>query len=724
MTRKLLPVIILLIVGALASCEVNGPRRGHVSAYSPGRNSKIEFSLTDKGEPQWALTYKGKPVIEPSKLGFDLARTSRASKFDDETDLKDGFRIAGTKVTKHDETWEPVWGETKTIRNHYTELEVTLVQDAPCPDAPCPQTVHDPDQTPNPGIAGRRTMVVRFRVYDHGAGLRYEFPEQKDLEYFVIEEELTQFRLTGDHLAWWIPGDYDSEEYVTQKTRLSEVRDRMPEAKQTYWTNKTFSDTGLQTPLQLKTDDGLYINIHEAACTDYSTMSLELNDSTFTLSAWLTPDAEGFKGDLHAPCHTPWRTVLVSDDARDMLSDKLILNLNEPCALDDVSWIHPVKYVGVWWEMITNAKTWEYGPKHGATTDNVRKYIDFAVANNIDQVLVEGWNVGWHHWEDNSLEQVYSFTTPYPDFDIDYLSDYAGQKGVRLLMHNETASAVEDYERQLPAALEYMNRYGYDAVKTGYCGDIRPRGEHHYGQYMNRHYLNVVRQAAEHHIMVNAHEASRPTGLIRTYPNYIAQESARGGEYEAFPAKKGNPVEHTLILPFTRLQGGPMDYTPGILETRLAWAGNPCQIHTTVAGQLALYLTMPSPLQMAADLPEHYEKYADAFAFIRDVALDWDDSRYLEAEPGEYITVARKAAGSENWFVGGKTAAARTTAVPLDFLGRGKTYRCTIWQDAPDAHWESAPEKYIVSTQTVDSHTTLTLYEADGGGFAIEIIPE
>ena len=463
MTRKLLPVIILLIVGALASCEVNGPRRGHVSAYSPGRNAKIEFSLTDKGEPQWALTYKGKPVIEPSKLGFDLARTSRASKFDDETDLKDGFRIAGTKVTKHDETWEPVWGETKTIRNHYTELEVTLVQ-----DAPCPQTVHDPDQTPNPGIAGRRTMVVRFRVYDHGAGLRYEFPEQKDLEYFVIEEELTQFRLTGDHLAWWIPGDYDSEEYVTQKTRLSEVRDRMPEAKQTYWTNKTFSDTGLQTPLQLKTDDGLYINIHEAACTDYSTMSLELNDSTFTLSAWLTPDAEGFKGDLHAPCHTPWRTVLVSDDARDMLSDKLILNLNEPCALDDVSWIHPVKYVGVWWEMITNAKTWEYGPKHGATTDNVWKYIDFAAANSIDQVLVEGWNVGWHHWEDNSLDQVYSFTTPYPDFDIDFLSDYAKQKGVRLLMHNETASAVEDYERQLPAALEYMNRYGYDAVKTGY----------------------------------------------------------------------------------------------------------------------------------------------------------------------------------------------------------------------------------------------------------------
>ena len=498
----------------------------------------------------------------------------------------------------------------------------------------------------------------------------------------------------------------------------------MPEAKQTYWADKTFSPTGVQTPLQLKTNKGLYINIHEAACTDYSTMSLELIDGTTTFRSHLTPGADGSKGHLTAPCHTPWRTVKVSDDARDMLGKPLILNLNEPCAIEDVSWIRPIKYVGVWWEMITGAKTWNQGPGHGATTERVRQYIDFATANNIDEVLVEGWNKGWEHWEDNSLEQVFSFTEPYPDFDLKALNAYAENKGVKLLMHHETASAVADYERQLPEALHLMNQYGYDAVKTGYCGDIRPRGEHHYGQYMNRHYLKVIQDAADHHVMVDAHEASRPTGLSRTWPNLLAQESARGGEYEAFAAKGGNPPEHTVVLPFTRLQGGPMDYTPGIFETDLSWAnGNPCRVHSTIAGQLALYVTLPSPLQMAADLPEHYAHHPDAFQFIKDVALDWDDSRYLEAEPGEYVTVARKAKGTDNWFVGGKTASERSTVVKLNFLDKGRSYKCTVYQDAEGADWQTAPDKYIIDTLNVTSKTKLTINEANGGGFAMTIIP-
>lgn len=736
MTLTKVVTVIFLTLSVLSSCKKSGSAfpQGEAqcvaTAVSPGKTVKVEFGLTGKGEPMWALSYKNKVVIEPSRLGFELAQTSRATKFDDESDLKDGFELKSVNTSSKDETWTPVWGETKTIRNNYTELEVTLVQLHPCRkgctcDKPCvredcpacakPKAVHDPDQDPNPGLSDSRTIILRFRIYDYGAGLRYEFPEQPDLIYFVIEEELTEFKLTGDHIAWWIPGDYDSEEYVTQKTRLSRIRDRMPEAKQTYWADKTFSPTGVQTPIQLKTDDGLYINIHEAACVDYSTMSLELSEYTF--KTHLTPDAEGYKGDLKTPCKTPWRTVLVSDDARDMLGKKLILNLNEPCAIEDVSWIHPVKYVGLWWEMITGAKTWKTGPKHGATTENVVKYIDFASANKIDEVLVEGWNKGWEHWEDNSLEQVFSFTEPYPDFDINWLNAYAHEKGVKLLMHHETASAIEDYNRQLPEALKLMKKYGYDAVKTGYCGDIRPRGEHHYGQYMNRHYLNVVKQAAENHIMVNAHEASRPTGLSRTWPNLLAQESARGGEYEAFASKGGNPPEHTVILPFTRLHGGPMDYTPGILETDLSWAGNPCRIHTTIPGQLALYLIMPSPLQMAADLPEHYEQYSQAFQFIKDVALDWDDSRYLEAEPGEYITVARKAKNTDNWFVGGKTAKERATIVPLNFLDKHRKYTCTIYKD-------SLADKYETEIKEVTSLTRISIKESEGGGFAMKIIPK
>ena len=624
------------------------------SVSSPAGNVTVELGLTPEGAPRWSLSYKGKDVVKPSALGLELAKTTRASKGLRETDLMDGFTVENVSRCTVDQNWAPVWGETDSIRNCYNEMAVTMTQ-----------------------RASGRTMILRFRVYDYGAGLRYEFPYQDSLKFFVLREEHTQFAMAGDHTAWWIPGDYDSEEYVTQKTLLSEIRGRMPEAEKTYWTTHTFSPTGVQTPLQMKSADGLYINIHEAACTDYSTMSLVLDDGKMVFESHLTPDAEGLKGYLQAPCHTPWRTVLVSDDAREMLSQKLIYNLNEPCALEDVSWIHPVKYMGVWWKMIAGQGSWAYtslpsvelgvtdfskekpSGKHGATTEEVKRYIDFAAKNGFDEILAEGWNQGWEDWELHTKENVFDFVSPYPDFDLEGLNRYAHEKGIRLMMHHETASSVRNYERRMPQAYDMMKKYGYDAVKTGYCGDIIPRGEHHYGQFMNNHYLYVIKEAAARHIMVNAHEASRPTGLSRTYPNLVAQESARGGEYECFAAKGGNPVEHTVILPFTRLQGGPMDYTPGILETSLAWAGNPCRVHTTIAGQLALYLTMYSPLQMAADLPEHYEKYRDAFEFIKAVPVNWSRSIYLEAEPGEYITVARKDKKSDTWFIGGKTAGER-----------------------------------------------------------------
>ena len=683
---------------------------------SPDGNVSLNFSL-ENGRPTYKLDYKGKAVVKPSHLGLELAKNKHASKGMDETDLMDGFTIAKTDTSSFDETWKPVWGETATIRNNYKELAVTLNQPAT-----------------------KRSIVIRFRVYNDGMGLRYEFPQQNELNYFVIKEEHTQFAMAGDHKAWWIPGDYDTQEYDYTESRLSEIRGLMKGAITPNSSQTTFSPTGVQTSLQMKTDDGLYINLHEAACVNYATMHLNLDDKTMTFESWLTPDATGMKGYIQTPFNTPWRTVIVSDDARDMLASNLILNLNEPCALDDVSWIHPVKYCGVWWDMIVGRASWSYTNEypsvrlgvtdyknskpngtHGANNENVKKYIDFAAANGLDQVLVEGWNEGWEDWAGHSKFDVFDFVTPYPDFDLKMLNDYAHSKGVKLMMHHETSSSVMNYERWMEKAYTLMNKYGYNAVKSGYVGDIIPRGEHHYSQTMNNHYLHAVKEAAKHHIMVNAHEAVRPTGLCRTYPNLIGNESARGTEYEAFG---GSKPFHTVVLPFTRLQGGPMDYTPGILETQLStWSNNKSYVRTTLVGQLALYCTMYSPLQMAADLPENYEKYYDAFQFIKDVAVDWDDSRYLEAEPGDYITVARKAKGTDNWFIGGKCDEnGHKSTVKLDFLDKGKKYECTIYADAKDAHYEKNPKAYTITKKTVKKGDTLKLTEAPGGGFAVSLI--
>jgi len=684
---------------------------------SPNGDVAVKFTLRDGGRPSYEMTYKGRTVIKPSTLGLELAKTKHASKGMDETDLMDGFTVAKTENATFDETWRPVWGETATIRNHYNELAVTLDQKATA-----------------------RAILIRFRVYDDGMGLRYEFPQQESLNYFIVKEEHTQFAMTGDHTAWWIPGDYDTQEYETVESKLSEIRGKMHDAITPNSSQTTFSPTGVQTALQLKTADGLYLNIHEAACVNYPTMHLNLNDKTLVFESWLTPDAQGMKGYAQTPFSTPWRTVIVSDDARQMLASNLILNLNEPCAYDDTSWIKPVKYCGVWWEMIVGKSQWSYTwdyPSvhlgitdyakskphglHAANNEKVMRYIDFAAKNGLSQVLVEGWNIGWEDWSGHSKEYVFDFTTPYPDFDIKMLNDYAHSKGVRLMMHHETSSSVMNYEKHMDRAYRLMDELGYNAVKSGYVGDIIPRGEHHYGQIMNNHYLHAVKEAAKHHIMVNAHEATRPTGLCRTYPNLIGNESARGTEYEAFG---GSEPYHTVILPFTRLQGGPMDYTPGIFETRLStWSENKSFIHTTLAGQLALYLTMYSPLQMAADLPENYEKHDDAFQFIRDVAVDWDDSRYLEAEPARYITVARKAKGTDNWFIGGKcNQDGHKSTVRLDFLDSGRKYECTIYADAPDADFERNPQAYKITRKTVKRGDTLKLTEARGGGFAVSLI--
>lgn len=629
----------------------------------------------------------------------------------------DGFVIAKTDTSSFDETWKPVWGETATIRNHYNELAVTLNQPAT-----------------------KRNMVIRFRVYNDGMGLRYEFPQQQELNYFVIKEEHTQFAMAGDHKAFWIPGDYDTQEYETVESKLSEIRGLMKSAITPNSSQTPFSPTGVQTSLQMKTDDGLYINIHEAACVNYATMHLNLDDKNMIFESWLTPDAQGYKGYIQTPFNTPWRTVIVSDDARDMLSSNLILNLNEPCALDDVSWIRPIKYCGVWWDMIVGRGTWSYtndlpsvhlgitdyrkckpNGTHSANNENVKKYIDFAADNGLDEVLVEGWNEGWEDWFGHSKLDVFDFITPYPDFDIKMLNEYAHSRGVKLMMHHETSSSALNYERWMEKAYTLMNKYGYDAVKSGYVGDIIPRGEHHYGQLMNNHYLHAIKEAAKHHIMVNAHEATRPTGLCRTYPNLVGNESARGTEYEAFG---GSRPDHTVVLPFTRLQGGPMDYTPGILETQLnTWSDNTSFVHTTLVGQLALYLVMYSPLQMAADLPENYMKYYDAFQFIRDVAVDWDDSKYLEAEPGDYITVARKAKGTDNWFVGGKCDEnGHKAVVKLDFLDKGRKYDCIIYTDAKDAHYETNPKAYDITHKVVKRGDVLKLTEAPGGGFAVSLM--
>ncbi len=684
---------------------------------SPNGKVSVTFSLEQNGVPTYEMKYKGKTVIKPSHLGLELAKDKHASKGLEETNLMDGFTKTNYKVSTFDETWTPVWGETKTIRNNYNELEVDLRQES-----------------------SNRNITIRFRVYDCGMGLRYEFPQQKDLNYFIIKEEHTQFAMTGDHIAFWLPGDYDTQEYETQISKLSEIRGKMKKAITSNASQTPFSPTGVQTSLQLKTANGLYINIHEAALIDYPAMHLNLNDKTFVFESWLTPDAVGNKGMIQTPFNTPWRTIMVSDDAREMLSNNLILNLNEPCKIKDTSWIHPIKYCGVWWEMIAGGKPWAYtdefvsvklgqtdfttakpNGRHPANTNNVKKYIDFAAKNGLQEVLVEGWNIGWEDWVGHWKRDVFDFVTPYPDFDIKELNDYAHSKGVKLMMHHETSGSTINYERHIEAAYNLMNKYGYDAVKSGYVGDILPQGEYHYSQPMVNHYLYAVQQAAKHHIMVNAHEAVRPTGLCRTYPNLVGNESARGTEFEAFG---GSEPYHTVILPFTRLQGGPMDYTPGILETKLSkWCDNPSYVHTTLVGQLALYCTMYSPLQMAADLPENYEKYADAFQFIKDVAVDWDDSKYLEAEPAQYITVARKAKGTNNWFIGGKcNQNGHKSTIKLDFLDKGRKYKATIYTDGKNASYDKNPSSYIITKKTLKRGDTLNITEAPGGGFAISLI--
>lgn len=686
---------------------------------SPNGAISVSFSLTDGGRPTYEMTYKGRPVVKPSHLGLELAKDKHATKGFAETSLMDGFTESHSEVSSFDETWKPVWGETATIRNHYNELLVSLSQDH----------------------TGRQ-MNIRFRVYDDGMGLRYEFPQQDSLVYFIVKEEHTQFAMTGDHTAWWLPGDYDTQEQETQESRLSEIRARFHDAVN--WSNSSvanFSETGVQTSLQMKSQDGLYINIHEAALVNYPAMHLNLDDKHMVFESWLTPDATGNKAYVQVPFNTPWRTVMVSDDARDMLSSNLILNLNEPCKIEDTSWIHSTKYCGVWWEMIVGKSSWNYtddlpsvdiykvdwkhvrpNGRHAANTENVKRYIDFAAKNGLQEVLVEGWNIGWEDWANRWKWDVFDFVTPYPDFDIQYLNEYAHSKGVKLMMHHETSSSTINYERHLEDALNLMNRYGYDAVKTGYVGDIIPRGDFHFSQSMVNHYQYVVEQAAKHHVMVNGHEAVRPTGLCRTWPNLVGNESARGTEYEAFG---GSAPSHTVILPFTRLQGGPMDYTPGILETQLStWSDNPSWVRTTLCGQLALYLTMYSPLQMAADLPENYEKYDDAFQFIRDVATDWDDSRYLEAEPARYITVARKAKGTDRWFIGGKcNEDGHLSDLRLDFLDKGKKYVCTVYADAKDADYEKNPKAYTITRRTVKQGDRLRLKMAPGGGFAVSLFP-
>ena len=686
---------------------------------SPNGAISVSFSLADGGRPTYEMTYKGRPVVKPSHLGLELAKDKHATKGFAETSLMDGFTESHSEVSSFDETWKPVWGETATIRNHYNELLVSLSQDH----------------------TGRK-MNIRFRVYDDGMGLRYEFPQQDSLVYFIVKEEHTQFAMTGDHTAWWLPGDYDTQEQETQESRLSEIRARFHDAVN--WSNSSvanFSETGVQTSLQMKSQDGLYINIHEAALVNYPAMHLNLDDQRMVFESWLTPDATGNKAYVQVPFNTPWRTVMVSDDARDMLSSNLILNLNEPCKIEDTSWIHSTKYCGVWWEMIVGKSSWNYtddlpsvdiykvdwkhvrpNGRHAANTENVKRYIDFAAKNGLQEVLVEGWNIGWEDWANRWKWDVFDFVTPYPDFDIQYLNEYAHSKGVKLMMHHETSSSTINYERHLEDALNLMNRYGYDAVKTGYVGDIIPRGDFHFSQSMVNHYQYVVEQAAKHHVMVNGHEAVRPTGLCRTWPNLVGNESARGTEYEAFG---GSAPSHTVILPFTRLQGGPMDYTPGILETQLStWSDNPSWVRTTLCGQLALYLTMYSPLQMAADLPEHYEKYDDAFQFIRDVATDWDDSRYLEAEPARYITVARKAKGTDRWFIGGKcNEDGHQSDLRLDFLDKGKKYVCTVYADAKDADYEKNPKAYTITRRTVKQGDRLRLKMAPGGGFAVSLFP-
>jgi len=680
---------------------------------SPDGRLQLSFDLTNDGTPTYKMDYNNKPVIATSRLGLELKN---------QKSLLDGFKMERVSRSSFDETWQPVWGEQSSIRNHYNEMAVCLSQ---------------PDDNGH-----LREMIVRFRLYDDGVGFRYEWPAQDNFTYFTIKEERTEFAMTGDHTAYWIPGDYDTQEYDYTISRLSEVREKMPAVKFSYNVSSTvFSDTGVQTSLQLKTEDGIYLNIHEAACVDYSTMHLNLDEKRMVLTSWLTPDARGDKGYLMAPCHSPWRTVMVTSTATAALDSKLILNLNEPCKLEDTSWIHPTKYMGVWWEMIVGKSSWAYSNAsavnldsidyktmkpngiHGANNDNVKRYIDFAAENGFDQLLVEGWNIGWEDWFGHEKDYVFDFVTPNPDFDIAMLNDYAHSKGIKLMMHHETSGSLRNYERHLDAAYSLMNKYGYDAVKSGYVGNMVPRGEYHYGQWANNHYLYCVKEAAKHKIMVNAHEATRPTGLCRTYPNLVGNESARGTEYQQ---SAGIMPHHVTILPFTRLQGGPMDYTPGIfcMDVSKLNPENHGHVNATLCNQLALYVTLYSPLQMAADVPENYMRYADAFRFIKDVAVDWDESRYLAAEPGEYIIAARREKGGQRWFVGGVTNEdARTMTVDFSFLTKGQKYMATIYADAKDADYETNPEKYVISRRVVTAKDKEKIFMARGGGFAISLMP-
>lgn len=676
---------------------------------SPNSELTMTFSLENDGTPTYELSYKNKDVIKPSHLGLELK--------DDEKSLLNDFAILKTENSTFDYTWTPVWGEEKEIRNHYNELAVSLKQNKT-----------------------NRIVIIRFRLFNEGLGFRYEFPQQENLIYFVIKEERSQFAMTGDHTAFWIPGDYDSQEYDYTESKLSEIREKFDKSVTDNASQEQFSKTGVQTALMMKTTDGLYINLHEAALINYSCMHLNLDEESMIFESWLTPDVNGDKGYMQAPSNTPWRTIMVSDDARDILTSKMTLNLNDPCKIEDTSWIKPVKYIGVWWEMITGKSSWSYTDElpaiqlgvtdystvkpnqtHAANNTKVKRYIDFASEHGFDGVLVEGWNEGWEDWFGKSKDYVFDFVTPYPDFDVEEIHKYAKSKGVKMIMHHETSGSTRNYERHMDTAYQFMKDNGYDAVKSGYVGNIMPRGEHHYSQWIINHYQYALEKAADYEVMVNAHEAVRPTGICRTYPNLIGNESARGTEFQAFGGSKSN---HVTILPFTRLIGGPMDYTPGIFEMDISKLNpnNNSHVNSTIANQLALYVTMYSPLQMAADLPEHYEQFMDAFQFIKDVAIDWDESLYLEAEPGHYITVARKEKASNNWFIGNVNGNnSRTSNIKLNFLEKGKTYMATIYADAKDAHYKTNPQAYNIKIKKVTSKSKLSQLSVPGGGYAISI---
>jgi len=707
------------------SCQSHTDSKNAIVLKSPDDMLSLEVMLSDEGKPMYALKYSDDYIILPSALGFEFRGTIKATELNFGTTISkadskpsrhfnDHFKIVNIYRNSFDQTWNPVWGEESEIRNHYNELLIDLVQSETS-----------------------ERMSIRFRLFDDGLGFRYEFPGGQKLNYFVIKEELTEFALADDYFAWWLPGDYDTQEYEYVESRISQVPEYFQNAVSGNSSQTPFSINGVQTSLLMKTDKGVFVNIHEAALIDYPCMHLLVDPLRKVLVSHLTPDAQGWKGYMQTPCNTPWRTVQVAPSAESMLASRLILNLNEPCVYDDVSWIHPVKYMGVWWEMISGAGTWAYtsdypsvkldvidyklaqpNGRHSANNENVRRYIDFASANGFDALLVEGWNIGWEDWADCSKDYVFDFQTPYPDFDIASLNEYAHSKGIKLIMHHESSSSVRNYERHMEDAYTLMNQYGYDAVKSGYVGDILPRGEHHYGQWMVNHYLFAVTEAAKHHIMVNAHEAVRPTGLCRTYPNLIGNESARGTEYQAFGGTKPN---HVTILPFTRLNGGPMDFTPGIFEMDLStFSNNASKVNATIANQLGLYVTMYSPLQMAADLPQHYEKFMDAFQFIKDVAVDWSESRYIKAEPGDYVVIARKAKDSGQWFMGGVTdEQKRTFDLTLDFLEPDLQYEATIYRDAPDADYHTNPQAYEIEKRTVTRDDVLSLTAAPGGGFAV-----